>query len=157
MRTPGTYIERQPVSLKDAETALVTECGGQDRAAALTRVRPSQMQRYTSPGEPRCHMPIDVVQALEMHCGVPHVTRFLAYQSSAVLIQFTKGDSAHVSAHLSAIGRETGEMFGKACDGLHDNCLSPKEAAAVKAEAFKTITALSALIGDLLSVGKETA
>jgi hypothetical protein len=153
MRTPGTYIERQPVSLKDAETALVTACGGQDRAAALTRVRPSQMQRYTSPGEPRCHMPIDVVQALEMHCGNPHVTRFLAFQSQAVLVQFDKGDRAHVSGHLSAIGQKSGEMFGKACKGLADGTLSAKEAALVQAEAFKTITALSALIADLMSTG----
>jgi hypothetical protein len=41
------YKEREPGSLKDAETALVKACGGLELAARLTRVRKTQMARYT--------------------------------------------------------------------------------------------------------------
>lgn len=149
MKTPGTYLERQPGTLKDAEAALVTACGGMEKASSLTRVRPSQMQRYTAPGEPDCHMPVDVVLALELHCGVPHVTRFLAFEAQSIVVSVAKGDHASFNTHLSAIGRESGKMYAEACAALADGTMTPKEASRVETEALKTVTALSGLIGDL--------
>lgn len=149
MRTPGTIIERPPGTLKEAESALVTACGGQEKAAALTRVRPSQMQRYTAPGEPDCHMPIDVVLALELHCGVPHVTRFLALETQHILVSMGETHSATATVHMASIGQETGALFKEFGESLADGTITPKEAGRLRAAAMKDINALGALCGDL--------
>lgn len=149
MKTPGTYIERTPATLKDVEAELVKACGGLDKASALTRVRPSQMQRYTAPGEPDCHMPIDVVESLELHCGQPLVTRFLALQTQHVLISVAEGASADTAVHMAMIGQETGGLFKEFGESIASGTISNREAARLSAAAMRDINALAALCGDL--------
>jgi hypothetical protein len=151
MTRVGAYAPREPGSLKDAEAALVKACGGLDRASALTRVKPTQMHRYTAPGEPDCHMPADVIAALELHCGAPIVTRFLALGTGSILVT-VPGDRATGKSYLrtlAKIGRKTGVLSGDACDALADGTLTGHERAAVRADAIETIAALSALLGEL--------
>lgn len=149
MKTHGTYIERSPATLKGAEDDLVKACGGLERAAALTRVRYSQMQRYTAPGEPDCHMPIDVVESLELHCGTPIVTRFLALQTQNVLISVSEGASAETAVHMANIGQETGALFKEFGESIADGTITNREAARLSAAAMRDINALAALCGDL--------
>lgn len=157
MKHPGTYIERAPGSLKDAENALVTACGGQEKASSLTRVRPSQMQRYTAPSEPDCHMPLDVVLALELHCGVPHVTRFLALETQHILVDIGETETAPAAVHMANIGQETGALFKEFAESLADGSISAKEAGRLRAAAMKDIIALGALFGDLNRVQRGGA
>lgn len=149
MSSPRFQIPRQPGTLKDAEAQLVAACGGIEKAAALTRVRPAQMHRYTAPSEPDCHMPVDVVLALEMHCQEPCVTRFLAFEAGQLLVDIDKGNSEEFATHLAAIGRDSGALYAEACTGLRDGTLTRKEAANVLREALKTVVSVSALVGDL--------
>lgn len=146
----GAYKPREPGSLKEAETALVGACGGIKRAAQLSRVEKSQMARYTDPACDDTHMPADVVRALELHCGAPHVSRFLVMAAGYVALKVPqKEDRKALMRHLGAIGRKNGQLYGDACEALADGRLSPRERAKVRGEALKTITALSALVGDL--------
>ena len=149
MKTHGTYIERSPATLKGAEDELVKACGGLERAAALTRVRYSQMQRYTAPSDPDCHMPADVIESLELHCEQPIVTRFLALQTQHVLISVSEGASADTAVHMANIGQETGALFKEFGESIADGTVSTKEAAKLRAAAMKDIAALAALCGDL--------
>lgn len=151
MSSPRFQIPREPGSLKDAEAALVKACGGLIRAAALTRVRKAQLHRYTDPSEPECHMPADVVVALELASGQPIVTQFLALQSAGVFMPLPKvgPEKKTYMAHLGAIGKDTGQFYAEACEALQDGSLSKKERAKVKAEAIKTIKALTEFLGDL--------
>jgi hypothetical protein len=151
MSSPRFQIPREPGTLKDAASALVKACGGLEKASALTRVKPSQMQRYTAPGEPDCHMPVDVVVALELNCAQPLVTQFLALQAGGVLLRVPRGARSRrdYMRHLGAIGAKTGALYSHACEAIADGVLSLRERARVRGEALKTVTALVALIDDL--------
>ncbi len=145
----GPYAPRQPGTLKDAVTQLVAACGGLAKAAALARVRRTQIHRYTDPAEPECHMPLDIVLALETHCGDPIVTAFMAFESGALLVPLRAGQSEAFAGHLAKLGRETGRLYGEACGALKDGCHSKAESTKVEREALKTVEALAALIADL--------
>lgn len=158
MNYPKPYIPREPATLKDAQTELVRECGGTEKAAALTRVSPSSMQRYTAPSDNECNMPVDVVLALEMHCGVPHVTRFLALQTQHVLVSVAEGSSADTAVHMALIGQHTGELYKQFGESIADGTISNREAARLSAAAMRDINALAALCGDLGRIHRgETA
>lgn len=150
MTGSGGYKPREPGSLKEAEASLVKACGGLEAAAHLSRVKKSQLARYTDPGEADYHMPADVIRALELHCGVPHVTRFLAIEAGAVLIPLPRdGSRKACMKHLAGIGRDSGKLYGAACDALADGTLSGADRARVRSEAMKTMSALAALIADM--------
>jgi hypothetical protein len=152
MSSPRFQLPRQAASLKAAAAALVNACGGIEPAAKLTRVSASQLQRYTADSEPDYQMPVDVVRALELHCGDPIVTRFLAFENSQLLVPFEPGKSAGLMAHLGAIGRDTGKMYAEACQGLADGTLTAREAEKVMREGYSLVTTVSALVADLRAV-----
>jgi hypothetical protein len=150
----SAYKPREPGSLKQAQADLVEDCGGLDRAAGLTRVRRTQMGRYTDPADPETNMPADVVQALELHCGNPHVSRFLLLAAGYIAVPVPKKEShPELMRHLSGVLRKTGNLSGHACDAMADGKLSIKECALLRGEAMKTITALSALLGGIDCAG----
>lgn len=149
MNSPKPYIPREASTLKEAQRALVTACGGTERAAALTRVSPSQMQRYTAPSDADCHMPADVVESLEMNCGLPIVSRFIALQTQYVLVGVSPGQGADVAVHMAAIGQHTGELYRKFGETIADGTITAREASELEAAAFKDMNALAALVGDL--------
>lgn len=149
MSSPRFQIKRAPGSLKETEAALVKACGGLEKAAALTRVGDSQLQRYTAPGEPDCHMPADVVRSLEMHCGVPHVTSHLAMVTRHVLIDVSEGESAQAAGHLAKVGQETAELFKEFGTVIADGSISPREAGRLMQAVMRDMNALAALYGDL--------
>lgn len=155
-KTPRTYIERMPASLKDAEAELVTACGGMEMASALTRVRASQMQRYTAPSEPDCHMPADVIKSLELHCGKPIVSSYLALKTGHVLIDTSARAAADTAVHMALIGQETGELFKHFAESIADGTITKKEAAKLQSAVKRDINALAGLYGDLArAIGGE--
>lgn len=149
MSSPRFQIEREPATLKDAEAELVKACGGLDKASALTRVRPSQMQRYTAPSEPDCHMPADVIESLELHCGQALVSAFIGLQNNRVMIDVSPRAAADTTIHMALIGQHTGELYKQFGESISDGTITPKEAAKLRAAAMKDIAALAALCADL--------
>lgn len=154
MNSPKPYIPREPASLKEAVTDLVTACGGQDRAAALTRVSPSQIQRYTAPDQHDYQMPADVVQALEMACGKPLVTRFLAMATGNVLISTGPGDGLPLSADMGAFGRDAASMFEEFSRAMADGKIEAREAADIERRAFAVIDAAASVIAECRRIRK---
>ncbi len=148
MSAPRFQKPRAPASLKEAVAELVKLAGGIEAAMKKTRVSKSQIQRYTDPAHDDYHMPVDVVRALELDCGEPVVTRFLALESHALVVALPKAGEAHYSQHLAQIGRETGKLYGEAAEMLGQG-KTPKKAATVKREAMKTAAAIAGLISDL--------
>lgn len=149
MSGPRFQKEREPASLKEAIAELINRCGGIEGAAKKTRVSRSQIARYSDPAHDDVHMPVDVVRALELACGEPIVTRYLASELGALLIPLhPKPDAPHYSEHLAQLGREGGKLYGEAAEMLGRG-KTPKKAALVLREAMKTATALAELISDL--------
>ena len=154
MNSPKPYIPREARSLKDAVSALVKECGGLERAASLTRVSPSQMQRYTSPSEHEYQMPVDVALALEMSCGVPHVTRFLALETSHVLVNTSPHDDTPLAVDVAKVGQEMADLFQKFAAAIADGKICVAEATALEESAVNGINALVSLIADTRRIRK---
>jgi len=148
MNSPGPNIRRDARSLKDAVTALVKECGGLERAASLTRVSPSSMQRYTSPADHDYQMPVDVALALEMSCGVPHVTRFLAMETKHVLVNTSPHDDTPLAVDVAKVGQEMAELFQKFGSAIADGKICKAEATALEESAVAGINALVSLMAD---------
>lgn len=148
MSRAGGYKPREPASLKEAQAALVAACGGLDAAAGLSRVRRSQMARYTDPADDDTNMPADVVAALQLHCGQPIVSRFLDLAVGFVAVPVPKAESHDsLMKYLATIGKEQGELFKHACEALADGSLTRSEKAKVRGETMKAITALTAFLG----------
>ena len=148
----GAYKEREPASLKDAQTRLVEACGGQVAASALCRVGKSQIHRYTDESDEHQfdHMPVDIVLVLERACGDAIVTRYLAAVQGHVLVDLSEAAKHQpYPAVLSRIGQETGELFAEATRALADGTLSASERPRVRAEALQLMGACAALLSDL--------
>lgn len=149
----GLQKPRMPGSLKEAVADLVAACGHQSDVARLVRVSRSQINRYTDDSDENAnvHMPVDIVFALERHCGNPIVTRFLASSQARVLLDVKVTEEHHQSyaAVLSKVGRETGRLFAEATSAMVDGRLSPREAGKVRREALALIAACACLLSDL--------
>ncbi len=154
MNSPKPYIPREARSLKDAVSALVRQCGGLERAASLTRVSPSQMQRYTSPSEHDYQMPVDVALALEMSCGVPHVTRFLALETRHVLLNTAPQDNTPLAVDVANVGSEIGKLFEKFAAAMADGKVCVEEATAMEESAVRGINALVSMMADTRRIRK---
>lgn len=150
----GLQKPRMPGSLKEAVADLVAACGHQSDVANLVRVSRSQLNRYTDDSDDNAnvHMPVDIVLALERHCGAPIVTRYLASVQAHALIGVNVTESATHEPYpkvLSRIGRETGRLFAEATDAMASGKLSPRAAGNVRREALALIAACACLLSDL--------
>ncbi|GAB4368192.1 MAG: hypothetical protein Kow00114_27320 [Kiloniellaceae bacterium] len=143
------YKDRAPGRLKDAVCDLVTACGGAPRAADVARVGRAQLFRYGDDSEENAgrHMPVDVVRALEGLCGDPVVTRFLAAEAGAVLLQVPPAapPGGDWSVRLSALAKETSDVFGRFAAALADGRISPREAGETIEEIDQAMTRLAEL------------
>ena len=84
-RAVGGYKPREPGSLKQATEMLIAACGGIEASAKLARVGKSTIARYSDPAADDCYIPADVIRALELHCGDPIVTRYLAAEQGCAM------------------------------------------------------------------------
>jgi len=140
---------RDPATLKDAASALVTRCGGIELAGKIARKSPAQMHRYTDPACDDVYMPGDVKRALELHCGDPIVTRFEALEMDCMLVSIRHGQSRNYMRHLASIGSATGKLYKRMCDAIADGRVDRSEAMRVRAELLLGVTAMAALYSDL--------
>jgi hypothetical protein len=148
----GLQKPRMPGSLKEAVADLVAACGHQSDVASLVRVSRSQLNRYTDDSDENAsaHMPVDIVLALERHCGNPIVTRFLASNQARALVDINVTESrAAYPLVLSRIGRETGRLFAQATAAMADGKLNERETGKVRREALALMAACACLLSDL--------
>lgn len=151
------YKPRAAGSLKEAVAELVLACGGQVEAARLCRVSKSQIARYTddSGDNETAHIPADVVACLEVSCGQPIVTAYLASLTRHALIDLAPVTlTKPYAVLLSEIGRDDGKLFAEAAAALLDGRLDARESGRVRKRALELYRALSALIAHI-DAGRE--
>ncbi|HWY14403.1 MAG TPA: phage regulatory CII family protein [Rhizomicrobium sp.] len=147
------YKPREPGSLKEAVSLLVMACGGQGEAAKLSRVSRAQIARYTDDSDDNAliHMPVDIVLALEEHCGDMIVTRWLALAQKKIVIDV--GDTVpctmNLSEQIARVAEESGRVMADAARALEHGRFDPKKAPRVRRECIETISALSRLLDGL--------
>lgn len=145
--TPGArraYAMRERGTLKEWVTALIGAVGGLARAAALTRVSPSTLQKYSSPNEEHedRQMPVDVVRALEAAIGRPVVTRFLAAELGYT-IERIGGDAVDCLGEASARAiHEAADVSATTVKAMADGVIEPHEADEIVREVDEAIEAL---------------
>lgn len=147
-----SYKPRPPGTLKDAEDRLVNAVGGQEKAADICGRSRSVMARYTDPGEPGRHMPVDVVRRLERAADYPHVSAFLAREVGYGLMPFDVAGQDALPHLLAVSAREHGEVIAKAMEALGDLVITPEEAGGVIKEVDEALTALQAVRAQLIAI-----
>lgn len=141
-------------TLKAAVSHLVELCGGLKAAAEIARVGRSQLHRYTDDSDEHadCHMPVDIVRALERSCGETPVTEWMAYDAGGSLFRVdpTSANDA-LDVDFAKLATEFGELlteFGKA---KSDGQICEADKARMLREAHDVLRAvLCGIIPDLL-------
>lgn len=130
-------IERPVESVEAVTQRLIDACGGFRAAAAAARVGKSQLHRYTDPRETEgdAFMPADVILSLEMQCGDPIMTRYLAAWTAHALVDTGRTDAGDYSQQLTACVQAqadlTKAMLANAAPGeIHARARALVEAAA---------------------------
>lgn len=129
---------------KGAVREMIRAVGGLEAAEENCRVGKSQLARYYDPTKDE-HAPLDIVAALEplgrASPGFPHVTRRLARKLGYALIALPRiGDLSCGDAYkeLAAATKEAGDVTTGFLHAIADDGkVSPKEAAALMAEAIE--------------------
>lgn len=105
-------------ALKGAFRRLTKLAGGEEAAAAITRVDRQRIGRYGRPQEAMMP-PVDVVADLEADTGEPLVCRVLADLAGFLLIPKppVSGGPAWVR-HLGALGKEAGEAIARLAEAF---------------------------------------
>lgn len=148
------YKPRQPGSVKAAVQAVVTKAGGNGAAGELLGKSSSQVHRYTDPGEPEYHMPVNAVLTLQRASGCTAVTEFLAAEMGGVVLWLPAGaDDGAVARDFAALGEAASNLFadyGAALAGPDSpGRVDQREAARMVPIADRLMAALAHLRGDL--------
>jgi len=134
--------------LKAAVRVLLHAAGGEQRAATLCRVSKSTLSEYGNPRYAERHMPVDVVLALEGAVAAMPVTEHLAAEHGAILLQLPPDDDAEIEwlGHLTAIGKEAGDVFHRTGEFLADDGdIDDREAPALLREIDELLAATAAM------------
>ncbi len=144
---PSSYKPRVPSSMKEAQTLLVDACGGPSKAAVLCRVGKAALHRYTDPDGDHeiVHMPLDIVRALEAHCGEPHVTSFLAHELGFQLTKLNASSAGEIAAKVANAAQQTAEYFAEVAADLADGKIEPDEAARIIKESGEAMDAIQSV------------
>jgi len=140
--TAGDYL-----ALKAAVRRLVRHAGGQESAAAITRVDHQRISKYGNAAQPM-HAPIDVIADLERDVGHPFVTEALAHLQGHVLVKRPSGevDTEAVTRMLADIGRESGDSIRVLAEAIADHVVTPEEAREIRKEVSELCTVASGII-----------
>lgn len=159
---PGTPNKPRDLGkVKDVVTRLVSACGGIKSAAAVdgVRVGKTEMGRYTCDDQFKgSHfMPVDVVLALEAHCGAPIVTEYLAAEAGAVLLRIPREVTGKWLAEITRLTDERADVVRAICEALDgDGAIDAREAGrAIKEidEDMAVLASLRARLADIRDLG----
>lgn len=155
------YKPRQPGSLKAAVQTVVTKAGGNGPAGELLGKSSSQVHRYTDPGEPEYHMPVNAVLMLQRASGCAAVTELLAAEMGGVVLWLPAADGGDVARDFAALGEMASKLFadyGAALAGPDSpGRVDAGEAARMVAVADRLMAALAHLRGDLKLISESGA
>lgn len=126
---------QQRRSLKAAARLLVSAAGGGESCRHVTRVGPPALSRYQSIEDADSHMPADVVLDLELDCGVPAVTEFLARAQGFRLVSARRAEGGGPGAgDVINVMREASELAAELSAALSDGEITRSEALKIKRE-----------------------
>lgn len=148
------YKPRTPGSLKAAVSELIEACGGLAKVAKVVRVGATQLQRYSDSEEPVCHMPVDVVRALEGLCGQPIVTEYLAVESGYCLFRPPTANDAGqtLSVDFARTAQKSGKLFEDYANAMgNDGVIDAGEAAELIADTDHLLSVLLHLRAQLVA------
>ncbi len=137
----NAYKPRPAGSLKQAVTELIQAVGGLERAATLSRVSTTSLQKYADPDSER-QMPVDVVGALEAAAGQPIVTTFLAAELGCAVESVGAGDAIDLGADMATAMREAADVMQAGADALADGVIEPHEAGRIVRETDQALQAM---------------
>ncbi|KAA0678112.1 phage regulatory CII family protein [Roseomonas genomospecies 6] len=126
------YKQRRPGTLKAAVHELIVACGGLERAAEIARVRKAQLFRYTDDSDDNadCHMPADIVAALERYCDLPLVTEWLAAEHGSALLPLALSPSEEtIPQDVAEIAEHASKLFHEFARASTDGTIDAAEAA----------------------------
>jgi hypothetical protein len=129
------YIPRPAFSLKEAYTQLIEACGGCVHIADAVRVSSSQLHRYTDPALDDCHMPLDIVLALETMAKKPFVTLFMAQKHGWEMTPAKAQSDQDLAGLTAELGFEHAELSACVLTASADHEITPAEARLIAAEA----------------------
>ncbi|MFC3693388.1 phage regulatory CII family protein [Chenggangzhangella methanolivorans] len=138
--------ERDYLALKAETRALVKRCGGQEAAAASTRVSHQALSRYGALEDAPNFAPIDVVADLEAEIGEPVVSRALAGLLGFTLVKVEAGAQLTPAQRFARVMKETHEVNAAFADALSDGAIDEAERRAITREARDAIGELERLI-----------
>ena len=120
--------------LSSAFKRLCEANGTLEECRAITGVPASALSNYGNVNR-EYHAPIDVVAALEAHCGQPIVTMVLARRAGHDLVQAERSESKAetMRRHLADIARTTGELQAAMAAADVDGVVDLAEERAMKA------------------------
>lgn len=139
--------------IKAAFRDLVSEAGGQSRAAGLTAMPQTKISEAGSINHPERGPRVDHVAILEADTGSHRITRLLAELAGSRLV--LNAEPAAVQdphVHLARIIRETGDVTARMAQALADGRMSKPEARTLKQEAEEAIQTLHAFIDSMNAV-----
>jgi hypothetical protein len=136
------------LGLKGAWRDLVQRVGSKARAARISRVRDTQIDRYSSPDEEHLSTfaPIDIVADLEAEAG-PLVTRELAALCGYLLVELPAGveDVTDLGRITGQAMKEVGEVFSTMGQSLDDGVFTSVESTALVREINEAMVMLATL------------
>lgn len=127
---------------------LVAACGGPSRAARITRGCQSRLSESMSPACLDRFPALDQIVDLELECGEPLVTRWLADISGCDVVPRPMPRDAAPRTILDRVSRviaECGDAAASAVAALADGVLSETERAAVARDIDAAVAQLHAL------------
>jgi len=141
-------------TLKEAIARLVYACGGTTRVADLLGLSQSQAQRYTDPMSDTEMRPSQI-RTLEMACGQPIVTEFLAAESGFALVPMHATNGKSLPIHMAKVGAAAAKLFEQFAKAMEDGGIQPREAARIHGKAMPVIGALGHVIAVCRTMMRE--
>jgi len=122
----GYYKQRVPGTLKGAEAALVSACGGPAAAAKVhgVGVGKTTIHKASDADHPDCHLNLQAVMVLEAHCGLPLVSSFLLAERGILVDVGSACCSDPLAVVVGRITTEVGELLSAAARDVAANKLT---------------------------------
>lgn len=139
------------LALKALWRDLVAACGGPCRAATITRGCQSRISEAMAPHATDRFPALDQVYDLELECGSPIVTRFMADRHDFDLVPRPGAPArpATLHHHLARLIVETADVEAGLATAIADGRLDPSERATLRREIDQAMAQLNRLRADL--------
>lgn len=136
------------LALKAKWRDLVKVGGGTDHASALVGVGISRISDYGSPEHMDRYPRIDQITQLELDCGMPVFTRYLADLHGYDLVQREARSERGIHSHFTSIVTEVAELQTRMAAAMADGTITDQERADIAKEAQEAANALQAMIAE---------